>query len=196
MNFPGSFRFLGNWDYKPLYEWVSSVPDDAWNVDTYRSNRFKVHESTRTLPLVFDHDFRLTNVTYHPLYDELSELVAPLIELTRMNLGHHGYLVRLVLVSLKGGCSISPHVDQGDAFLFSHRVHAPVISHDEVIFTVNNEQKNLKAGEAWEINNISEHSVVNSGSMDRVHLILDWTTLDLLQRYLQDVVTSKHIINE
>jgi quercetin dioxygenase-like cupin family protein len=54
------------------------------------------------------------------------------------------------------------------------RIHMPVVSTDQVEFTVGGESQVMKEGELWEINNAREHSVVNKGDDRRVHLIVDW----------------------
>ena len=43
------------------------------------------------------------------------------------------------------------------------------------MFTIEDEIKNLKIGEIWEINNSEKlHGVSNEGDEDRIHLIVDW----------------------
>ena len=69
--------------------------------------------------------------------------------------------------------TIPPHVDGGTV---GHRHHIPVITNTGVIFTVGGEEKHMKQGEIWEINNQLPHAVVNHGNKDRVHLIADWIT--------------------
>ena len=45
------------------------------------------------------------------------------------------------------------------------------------MFTVGEEEKNMRVGEMWEINNNDKsHSVINGSDIDRVHLILDYIT--------------------
>ena len=56
----------------------------------------------------------------------------------------------------------------------SRRIHIPLVTTDNVDFTVGGEQRAMREGELWEINNAREHSVVNRGVERRVHLIIDW----------------------
>ena len=59
-------------------------------------------------------------------------------------------------------------------FAYSHRIHVPIITNNECIFTVNNEKVPMDIGYAIEINNLLPHSVNNkSATKDRVHLIFD-----------------------
>jgi quercetin dioxygenase-like cupin family protein len=52
------------------------------------------------------------------------------------------------------------------------------VTDDEVIFTVGGEERNIKEGEIFEIDNSNKlHSVINnSEEIDRVHLLADWLT--------------------
>ena len=85
-----------------------------------------------------------------------------------------GYFVRATLVRLNAGGSISQHQDNNFSLTHSHRVHVPVITNDDVTFTVGSESINMRPGEVIEINNRRLHSVENNGSEHRVHLILDY----------------------
>ena len=53
----------------------------------------------------------------------------------------------------------------------------PVITNENVYFTVGNETKIFKEGEFWEINNSGKvHSVSNKSDKGRINLIADWIT--------------------
>jgi tetratricopeptide (TPR) repeat protein len=49
-----------------------------------------------------------------------------------------------------------------------------LITNDDVAFFVGGEEKNMKAGEFWEINNSVDHAVENRSGDDRIHIIVDW----------------------
>jgi hypothetical protein len=54
------------------------------------------------------------------------------------------------------------------------------VTNEKCIFEVDNEEINMKMGEIWEIDNFNkEHSVVNNGDMDRIHLIVDWEPIQI-----------------
>ena len=55
-----------------------------------------------------------------------------------------------------------------------HRIHVPIITNDEVVFSVGGEELNMREGEMWEINNATLHAVENRSEQDRIHLIVDW----------------------
>jgi hypothetical protein len=94
--------------------------------------------------------------------------------------GGKGTILRVLLVKLTHGEVIDPHFDEGISLLQSHRVHVPIITHDQVLFCVGGEKRHLAAGEIWEINNATVHYVENFSNHDRVHLIVDWAPAETL----------------
>ena len=58
---------------------------------------------------------------------------------------HNVYRARLM--KLKSRTNYTYHQD------YTKRFHIPLITNDKIFFTVDNETKNLKVGEMWEINN-------------------------------------------
>lgn len=185
MKFAGTFRSLGTWDYGPLRHCVQMLPPEQWEADTFRSDHYAAHAHTRYLPLIYDHDMRHTNVSTHPLYDELLPLVQPLVDHVRAWAGETGYAVQLILLRLQAGRAIPLHVDGGLSLPFVHRIHAPIVTNPEVCFTVGGETRHLAEGEIWEINNMTTHAVQNHGQEDRIHLVLDWTTPALTAKHVQ-----------
>jgi len=84
-----------------------------------------------------------------------------------------------MLINLPSRTVIKPHVDNYDPYFdLVKRTHLAVVTDDEVIFTVGGEEKNIKEGEIFEIDNSNKlHSVINnSEEIDRVHLLADWLT--------------------
>lgn len=90
---------------------------------------------------------------------------------------------------------VEPHRDEGESFAENHRVHIPIKSNPKVEFTIytkvlhkkisgeeiiltKSETKVMKEGEIWEINNVKEHSVENNFEQNRIHLIVDWHSLN------------------
>lgn len=86
----------------------------------------------------------------------------------------HFVIARALLTKLLPNGVIPPHRDQ-IAFILEkgHRIHIPIITNDNVSFSVGDETKNLKEGHVYEINNGRTHSVKNESNEERVHLIID-----------------------
>ena len=74
--------------------------------------------------------------------------------------------------------TVKPHYDAGLAFSLSHRIHLPIITNNESIFTIGDQEFKFKVNQLIEINNKKVHSVVNkSKDQSRIHLIVDYLPL-------------------
>jgi len=185
----GNLRKYGELDVSQLRRCVEQQPAAAWLADDYRQQTFHVHKDTQTIHLLFDEDFRHFEPTRQPKYEEFGEALKPVMKFVSSHFEYQGWAVRCILTRLVSGGRINPHSDFGFSLAHAHRFHLPIITNDGVQFTVGDETVNMREGELWEINNRRRHSVVNGGSADRVHLILDWAepiTHADLRRYRVD----------
>jgi len=70
---------------------------------------------------------------------------------------------------------IKPHCDTGLYFLFSHRIHIPIITNENIDFFIEDKKFNLKCNSVYEVNNYKTHSVINRNeNFQRIHLIIDF----------------------
>ena len=169
-----NFKFIQKITVDGWQEKLKKCSVNDWNEYTFRQQEYTVHSETQTLPLMFNLGIEgkenIQKKWFNFFKDELISVKEPL----RKFYGH-GNVIRAILVNLPAGAKIEPHVDGGDVFNRCHRVHLPIFTNEKCIFTVNEENLNLKEGELWEINNSSKfHGVVNYGQEDRIHLIVDW----------------------
>ena len=157
---------------------VASGLDKEWNL--YTSRQKEVYDD-RVNPHLHTNTYI---IQYHPLDwifgtpiqsatmdKDLMDLISPIIE----NLEDEivGKSARVLLIKLGAGKDVALHVDGGDYLSSVRRFHIPIITNDNVFYTVNKETINMKAGECWEINNLKYHSVLNDSEEDRVHLLID-----------------------
>ena len=170
------FSFYGNYNVKPIKEILENSTLD-WTKFQNRQKACSDMRYTQTIPIIFDKRFMNTN--YNPIFTENYEFFE--VELNRISeiisekTNGKGYLLRAMLVKLFKNSEIPKHVDiANETFKYSRRIHIPIETNPDCIFTVGNESINMKEGEIWEMNNDKlEHSVVNNGYEDRVHLIID-----------------------
>jgi hypothetical protein len=186
MNFPGNFLHIADIDVTALKQLVLDVPEEQWQNEAFRQQRYEVHRSTQTINLVFDPDFRHTHPTRFPALQTFEPAMRAALGIVAdhyegsakgqelLNNSKLGYFIRANLVRLLAGSEITPHKDGNFSLAHSHRVHLPIITNDDVWFTVGAETVNLREGGLYEINNRRTHSVRNAGSQNRVHLILDY----------------------
>ena len=71
---------------------------------------------------------------------------------------------------LPAGEDIANHLDEVGAL---RRFHIPIKTNDQVIFYCGDSAINMKVGECWEFNYKQWHRVVNGGTTDRIHLMID-----------------------
>ena len=95
-----------------------------------------------------------------------------------------GKLYNLQIAKLKSKGKIPEHIDRALFYLFSHRIHVPLITNQDVIFSIGENKYNLKENIVYEVNNSREHSVINkTDNFERVHLILDYVTEEYFNYY-------------
>jgi quercetin dioxygenase-like cupin family protein len=90
------------------------------------------------------------------------------------------------LMSLGPGAVIKPHRDRGASLEDGiARLHIPIRTAPEVLFTVDGEAVHFSAGHTWYLNAARLHSVVNASPGDRVHLTLDCIPNAWLERLFE-----------
>jgi hypothetical protein len=78
------------------------------------------------------------------------------------------------LMRLTPGSVIKEHTDLDLSFEEGTvRIHVPVVTNTGVEFYLNRSRVVLDAGSAWYLRLSDPHSVVNRGSSDRVHMVID-----------------------
>jgi hypothetical protein len=168
------FKYYGNFDTSNFLNVLNDSNLD-WNEFDYRQKAFPVHRKTKTIPILFNADFKSFDAIPSSNYTLFKEQIDSLQETLNKSIGLNGKIFRALLVMLVKGGEIPPHLDMGDSLKFSKRIHIPIITNNNCFFTIEDESKILKVGEMWEINNSEKlHGVFNHGDKDRIHLIVDW----------------------
>jgi hypothetical protein len=152
---------------------LAKLPERVWH-QSGREKTYEAHKQTNALLLIHDEDFRHYNPTYHDLYGEFRRELKPVFDFIADYFGKDGYVVRVLFARLARHGKIGSHTDGLYSLLKCHRIHIPIVTNDQVVFTIGGEQKVLGEGEMWEINNATLHAVDNNSDQDRIHLIIDW----------------------
>lgn len=172
-----SFRHLGEVDIAPLKAAALAIPETLWDLENAdKPNRFDALDSTRHIVFRFVSNFRDWRDSYdRPIWSEWSPLLAPVMAAATADYGYtRGVFPRIMLARLGAGQVIQPHRDANPAAKWPHKIHVPIITNDHAIFYVDGARRNLREGEAVEVNNMGVHSVENRGSTDRIHLIFEY----------------------
>lgn len=186
VNFSGNFKLIGQCDIEPVKALIHALNPEHWAAEQYRQKRYNVHKDTESISLVYDIDFRHVKPTQHPALNYFGDAIRPILSQVaafydnteigqRMEKQYgQGYCIRANLVRLNPAGVIDKHQDKNFSLAHSHRIHIPIITNDEVHFTVGEQTQSLPEGAIIEINNRREHSVENRSQHARIHLILDW----------------------
>ena len=111
--------------------------------------------------------------------DELDGIMGPTEQLLGMpyvqqimgELG--GVWGRSRLMGLRAGGEVPQHVDSHYYWRTHWRIHIPVITNPQVLFSCGGETIHMEPGECWLFDSFRWHRVVNGGTEQRVHLVLD-----------------------
>ena len=180
------FTFVKNYnDIKDLKEKILKYTKEDWEKYDYRQKNYIVHSSTKTIPLIWNEmdkenkrNLKKDDRKFWPEAEKYKTDLDSLSQIFTEKYGK-GFIASAMLINLPSRTVIKPHVDNYDPYFdLVKRTHLAVVTDDEVIFTVGGEEKNIKEGEIFEIDNSNKlHSVINnSEEIDRVHLLADWLT--------------------
>jgi hypothetical protein len=149
--------------------------DSEWQINTSRQRSEYTHRYTESY-FIYSHPLNWKLNTPYKIQQicfdsNVMSLINPIVK--ELEDFHNGKVGQCLLIKLKGEKDIHPHNDSGDYLMNSRRHHVPIITNQNVFFTVDNKTVTMKEGECWEINNAKIHSVVNQSDLDRVHLLID-----------------------
>ena len=175
MDIDGSLRELGPVDSGALIESVLAQDEEAWKDNQHRQQAYDVHYQTESLVMIFCDGWPELEVSKESAWDALKETAVPLMrDILDKHYPPGGTVIRAMAAKLKAGGIISPHRDTHPSFVHSHRIHIPITTNPGVRFMINGRPHRFQLGNAYEINNQQNHSVMNSGSEDRITFIFDY----------------------
>jgi hypothetical protein len=170
MNLPLDIREFGKFDVKQIKRFLKKNKID-WNSSFNKmNNRDPYFSQTNSFPIVEEYE-----IWDHKFYEIFYPLLRDIISTCQYHFGP-GRIYKCNLSSIPSGSRIYPHKDTGLSFVFSHRMHLPIVTNKNVFFEIERQMHNLKEGNLYEINNQKFHGVrnINVRKFDRIHLILDW----------------------
>ena len=185
MNFNDNFQRVGSANVELIKAKITELELGWWENATNRRH-YEAHRGAQSIPLVHDSDYRHKDGTRRPALAAFEPVIRPILGIIAdfydqspkgIALGKEfglGYFIRAKFARLLPGAAIAEHRDMNFSLTHAHRVHVPIITNDQVWFTVGGETLNIPEGEIYEINNRCPHSVRNEGDGPRVHLIVDY----------------------
>jgi quercetin dioxygenase-like cupin family protein len=170
-------RELGAIDSTALREAILGQDDVAWHEDESRQESFYVHDRTLSIVMIAleESDWPNGPISRAAGWKLIADVALPVMqEIIRNHYPEGGEVIRAVAASLSAGANIKAHSDIHQSFHCAHRIHVPISTNPKVWFTINGRPYQLKLGQAYEINNQKQHSVVNRGTEDRITFIFDY----------------------
>jgi len=184
MNIDTPLRHLGAVESAALSDAILAQDDIAWKEDKYRQEEFEVHHATESIVVLFvdlEHWPQVV-VTQEPGWPRLAEVALPLMnDIIQKHYPPGGTVIRAMAAKLLAGGIINPHVDKHPSFHVGHRIHVPITTNPRVRFMIDGRPYQFKVGEAYEINNQMNHSVMNKGTEDRITFIFDYVPPDQIE---------------
>ena len=118
------------------------------------------------------------------LYDEFMNLIPEVVSTFFQNYGP-GRFARIQIAKMNINSEVVSHIDHGLFFWWAHRIHLPVKTNENIIFSVDGVERNMKNGELTEINNKKTHTVKNSNvnQFERIHIIFDYMPEEYFKYY-------------
>lgn len=180
MNIDEPMRNLGDVDSAALIDAILQLEDDAWLQNVNRQNEYEVHKQTQSVVMVFcDGPMDDLQVSKQAGWDLLADAAIPVMhDLIGRFYPPGGVIIRAMAAKLLSGGRINPHFDSHATFRRSHRIHVPITTNSRVRFMIDGKPYQLEVGKAYEINNQKTHSVMNSGTEDRITFIFDYLPPD------------------
>lgn len=175
MNFE---RIAQGVDVAPLIDALEAQPE-LWDEITLRQDYpGSAHHDTNCIFLRGPYAFTFaeymgnTQAYDYPMMDALMPAIADVMRPIVNNLGvtELGYVL---IVRLKAGGEIDPHIDEGAYAEHYERFHLVLTSEPGNEFTVDDETVHMAPGEVWWFNHRRLHSVINGSAYERIHVIFD-----------------------
>ncbi len=158
---------------------VNALPPSAW---VPHATGFPGNEAVRLVTP----GGRPTDAFEGPMGPTENLALCPYIRQVMAALG--GVWGRSRLMGLGAGGEVPEHVDSHYHWRTHLRIHVPVITNPEVLFTCGDVTVHMAAGECWVFDSFRWHEVHNRGTERRVHLVLDtvvserlWDMIDAAQ---------------
>jgi len=100
-----------------------------------------------------------------PAVMELVDYVCSMLGVTELG--------RVLLVKLKAGGAITPHVDEGSYADHFSRLHVVLTTNDQCSNVTGGHFAYWECGSVWWFDHKLEHTAFNEGETDRIHMIVD-----------------------
>lgn len=173
----GCLRLPVDFDFPRLLAEFHGIPAERWGS---RGGRVGVHTQAEAVFLR----------GHAPAEGDLpieDREVASLLPYTRQ-LVHEGFQaqpLRCLFAKLKAGGQVPLHIDNGEYFDKTIRIHFPIVTNPQAVMLAGGRAVHMQAGEVWALNNSGVHGVINGHASEaRTHMICDFLPSEALMALL------------
>lgn len=173
---PDSIRKLGSVDIAQLKALMLRMSETTWDKeDARKENDFDCFHNTRHIIFRFISGNRDHRQSYsNPIWEIWKSVLLPVMEHVTREYGFKKpEYPKAMFARLTAGKIIDVHIDGAGSNLHTQKIHVPLQTNPDAIFTSNGVSSNLEEGQAYEVNNIAPHGVANRGETDRIHFIFE-----------------------
>ncbi len=185
MDIDTPIRELGSVDSDALGQAILNQDEEAWREEKHRQQAYDVHRETESIVMVFVEldDWPTMTIKKEPGWDRLAAVAVPVMhDLIGRFYPKGGTIIRAMAAKVLAGGKIKPHRDSHPSFGRGHRIHVPIKTNPRVRFMIDGRPYKLQVGQAYEINNQKQHSVMNKGTEDRITFIFEYVPPEELGR--------------
>jgi hypothetical protein len=112
----------------------------------------------------------------YPVMDTLADVLVPVLRPLLTDALQVEELGRVLIVKLKPGGVVTPHIDEGTYADHYARFHVAVTGNEQATLTAGPNTQHFAPGEAWWFDHKVTHSARNDSDTDRIHIIIDAVT--------------------
>jgi aspartyl/asparaginyl beta-hydroxylase (cupin superfamily) len=159
---------LLNFDFSTLTadRWSTDLskklPDIFGEMCSFRIMLF--HMNKWSDPLAYEPEFCNSD---HPIYSFIIN------EIKKLELLYNASAKIAVIDGMPAGSIIARHQDGSGIFQKAHRVHLPLVTHEDVKFIIDDIEYHFPSGKYYEFDNSRFHEVHNNSDIFRLHLVVD-----------------------
>lgn len=169
------FRQVGTVDVGPLADAVTEHAHLFGLLDWREKAPGTPHLDTETIYLRMPSEITIETVFHSLEVADLPAMEVPAFAeaVRRVEAMTGESVARCMIVKLKPGGIITPHIDQGAYAEATHRYHLAVETNPGAWLQIDAEKLSMAPGQVWFFDKHALHMGANDGDSDRIHLIVD-----------------------
>jgi hypothetical protein len=154
---------------------VESFTEQEWTEWQHRQKNYKEQKHTNTIRCRWlenniDEYHERLSVDFDT-FNTIEHILGNVFTFIKRH--YQGKICQAILTRQNPHSLIVPHIDLGKKLTYTHRLHIPIFTNDDILFRCGEQNMNMKVGRVYEINNQMIHAVVNNSDSFKIHLIVD-----------------------